>query len=217
MPKTNRIKVCACCGKSAGTNWAQHWKSKHPNAQKTELRPGETPAAPFHSDWINKIKCKKTREIFKEAITELPPLRNETKDTIKSSTIPMPSIPKVPLEESKGSLPDESIQLEIMTTGQLFQYAIKILTLIDGRLGQKEVKIQNTIDFLSRETATEQEICIRPLYRSHNGCRLTLGKIRGPHDNSSGHVTISSNEVLPLQITQRPRIDHQITRAMSRL
>jgi hypothetical protein len=104
-----------------------------------------------------------------------------------------------------------------MTTGQLFQYAVKILTLIDGRLGQKEVNIQNTMEFLSRETATEQEICIRPLYRSHNGCRLTLGKIRGPHENSSGHVTISSNEVLPLQITQRPRIDHQITRAMSRL
>jgi hypothetical protein len=127
------------------------------------------------------------------------------------------SITKQPsLEERKDSSSGDGAHLEDMTTGQLFQYAVKILTLIDGRVGEKEVKVQKATDRLSREAGTEQEICIRPLYRSHNGCRLTLGKIWGPHENSSGHVTLASNEVLPLQITQRPRIDHQTTRAMSR-
>jgi hypothetical protein len=42
-----------------------------------------------------------------------------------------------------------------MTTSQLFQYAVKILTMIDVRLGAKEVNINATLDFLSRETYAE--------------------------------------------------------------
>jgi hypothetical protein len=62
-----------------------------------------------------------------------------------------------------------------MTTGQLFQFAVKILKMIDSRLGAKGANINATMDFLSRETYAEQEICIRPLYKSHNECHLILG------------------------------------------
>ena len=59
------------------------------------------------------------------------------------------------IEESKGCQPSHTASLEDMTTGQLFQYAVKILTLIDGRLGAKGVYINATMDFLSRETYSE--------------------------------------------------------------
>ena len=42
-----------------------------------------------------------------------------------------------------------------MTTGQLFQYAVKILKMIDSRLGAKGGNINATMDFLSKETYSE--------------------------------------------------------------
>ena len=116
MPKANKIKVCAMCGKSDSTNWAQHWTMKHPNEQKTELHPGQTPRAPFTDDWINAIKCEKTREVYLQATIELPPLsdhivNNEVNVDIVQSTNP------ASIEESKGCQPSHAASLEDMTTG----------------------------------------------------------------------------------------------------
>ncbi len=67
----------------------------------------------------------------------------------------IPSTNPATIEESKGCQPSHAASLEDMTTGQLFQYAVKILTLVDGRLGAKGVNINATMDFLSRETYAE--------------------------------------------------------------
>jgi hypothetical protein len=113
------------------------------------------PRAWLHpDDWINAIKCEKTRDIYFQATIELPPLtdhivNNEVNADLIQSTNP------ATLEESKGCVPSHTESLEDMTTGQLFQYAVKILTLIDGRLGAKGVYINATMDFLSRETYSE--------------------------------------------------------------
>jgi hypothetical protein len=39
-----------------------------------ELRPGEVPAEPFDNDWIEAIKCERTREVFRAASVALPPI-----------------------------------------------------------------------------------------------------------------------------------------------
>jgi hypothetical protein len=67
----------------------------------------------------------------------------------------IPSTNSATIEESKGCQPSHTASLEDMSTGQLFQYAVKILTMIDVRLGAKEVNINATLDFLSRETYAE--------------------------------------------------------------
>ena len=61
----------------------------------------------------------------------------------------IPSTNPATIEESKGCQPSHAASLEDMTTGQLFQYAVKILTLIHGRLGAKGLNINATMDFLS--------------------------------------------------------------------
>jgi hypothetical protein len=53
----------------------------------------------------------------------------------------VPSTNPATLEESKGYQPTHAASLEDMTTGQLFQYAVKILKKIDDRLGAKGVNI----------------------------------------------------------------------------
>ena len=67
----------------------------------------------------------------------------------------VPSTNPASIEESKGCQPSHTASLEDMTTGQLFQYAVKILKMIDSRLGAKGVNINATMDFLSRETYAE--------------------------------------------------------------
>ena len=76
-------------------------------------------------------------------------LNNEVNADIVPSTNP------ASIEESKGCQPTHAASLEDMTTGQLFQYAIKILNMIDERLSYKEVNIKATMDFLCKETDTE--------------------------------------------------------------
>jgi hypothetical protein len=39
-----------------------------------ELSPGEVPVEPFDNDWIEAIKCEKTREVFRAATVPLPPI-----------------------------------------------------------------------------------------------------------------------------------------------
>ena len=121
MPITNKIKVCAICGKSESTHWTYHWKSKHPNEQKTELHPGQTPSAPFIDDWINAIKCEKTRDIYLQATIELPPLINHIVNNevnIDNILINIPTsdiIEPMPIEDRKA--PCNTVSLEDMTTG----------------------------------------------------------------------------------------------------
>lgn len=74
MPSIYKTRVCFICGRAESKNWKRHWTSKHPGKMMDELSPGEVPVEPFDNDWIEAIKCEKTREVFRAATVPLPPI-----------------------------------------------------------------------------------------------------------------------------------------------
>ena len=64
MPKTNKTKVCAICGKSEATHWARQWKNQHHGSDIHELTPREVPSDPFDESWLYLIKPLSLRQIY---------------------------------------------------------------------------------------------------------------------------------------------------------
>ena len=71
--------------------------------------------------------------------------------------------------------------------------------MIDGKLCNREANIKASIEQLSRSGDTNVELCIRPLYPSHNGCHVSLGAApRDGHDYARGGVSLGSKDTHPL-------------------